>query len=209
VLNVENILLVLALSLDAFMASIAYGTNKIKMPFKSILIIDIVCATFLALSIFFGIQIRKVLPESIALILGATILILLGIYYLFESIFKSYLENKLKENEKVKIKLFDIWFVIDVYVDETKADFNLSKNLDSKEALYLATALSLDSLAVGFGSSLGNINYLQVIGLSLIIGMLSIWSGLFIGKKIVEKTKINLSWLSGIILIILGLLKLI
>jgi len=206
---VENILLVLVLSLDAFMASIAYGTNKIKMPFKSILIIDMVCAIFLALSIFFGIQIRKILPESIALILGATILILLGIYYLFESIFKSYLENKLKENEKVKIKLFDIWFVIDVYVDETKADFNLSKNLDSKEALYLATALSLDSLAVGFGSSLGNINYLQVIGLSLVIGMFSIWSGLFIGKKIVEKTKINLSWLSGIILIILGLLKLI
>lgn len=205
----ENILLVLVLSLDAFMASIAYGTNKIKMPFKSILIIDMVCAIFLALSIFFGIQIRKILPESIALILGATILILLGIYYLFESIFKSYLENKLKENEKVKIKLFDIWFVIDVYVDETKADFNLSKNLDSKEALYLATALSLDSLAVGFGSSLGNINYLQVIGLSLVIGMFSIWSGLFIGKKIVEKTKINLSWLSGIMLIILGLLKLI
>lgn len=205
----ENILLVLVLSLDAFMASIAYGTNKIKMPFKSILIIDMVCAIFLALSIFFGIQIRKILHESIALILGATILILLGIYYLFESIFKSYLENKLKENEKVKIKLFDIWFVIDVYVDETKADFNLSKNLDSKEALYLATALSLDSLAVGFGSSLGNINYLQVIGLSLVIGMFSIWSGLFIGKKIVEKTKINLSWLSGIILIILGLLKLI
>ncbi|MGJ0845477.1 sporulation membrane protein YtaF [Tissierella praeacuta] len=205
----ENILLVLVLSLDAFMASIAYGTNKIKMPFKSILIIDMVCAIFLALSIFFGIQIRKILPESIALILGATILILLGIYYLFESIFKSYLENKLKENEKVKIKLFDIWFVIDVYVDETKADFNLSKNLDSKEALYLATALSLDSLAVGFGSSLGNINYLQVIGLSLVIGMFSIWSGLFIGKKIVEKTKINLFWLSGIILIILGLLKLI
>ncbi len=49
----ENILLVLVLSLDAFMASIAYGTNKIKMPFKSILIIDMVCAIFLALSIFF------------------------------------------------------------------------------------------------------------------------------------------------------------
>ncbi|WP_353095326.1 sporulation membrane protein YtaF [Tissierella praeacuta] len=205
----ENILLVLALSLDAFVASIAYGTNKIKMPFKSILIIDIICATFLALSIFFGLQIRKILPEHVALISGSIILILLGVYYLFESIFKSYLERKLKGNEKVKIKLFDIWFVIDVYVDETKADFNLSKNLDSKEAIYLATALSLDSLAVGFGSSLGNINYLQVIGLSLVVGMISIYSGLFIGKKIVEKTKINLSWLSGIILMVLGLLKLI
>lgn len=205
----ENILLVLALSLDAFVASIAYGTNKIKMPFKSILIIDIICATFLSLSIFLGLQIRKILPGNIALISGSIILMLLGVYYLFESIFKSYLERKLKENEKVKIKLFDIWFVMDVYVDETKADFNLSKNLDSKEAIYLATALSLDSLAVGFGSSLGNINYLQVIGLSLLVGMLSIYSGLFIGKKIVERTKINLSWLSGIILIILGLLKLI
>jgi len=36
----ETILLVLALSLDAFVASMAYGTNGIKIPFKSIIIID-------------------------------------------------------------------------------------------------------------------------------------------------------------------------
>ena len=205
----EVILLVLVLSLDAFVASIAYGTNKIKIPFRSVLIINTICSLFLGVSIFFGSQIKKILPNNITLILSFSILMLLGIYYLFESIIKTYLEKKLEENEKVKIKLFDIWIIIDVYCDETKADFNLSKKLDAKEAVYLATALSLDSLAVGFGSSLGNINYLHVIGLSLIIGLFSIYSGIFIGKKIVEKTKINLSWLSGILLIILAILKLV
>lgn len=205
----ENILLVLALSLDAFVASIAYGSNKIKIPFLSLVIINIVCSSFLASAMFFGSQIKKVLPESITLTLSFAIFFLLGIYYLLESIIKSYLKKRFDTSEKVRIKLFDIWLIIDIYVDGTKADINKSKILDSKEALYLAVALSLDSLAVGFGSSLGNINYLHVIALSLVVGIISIWSGIFLGKKIVEKTNINLSWLSGIMLIILGILKLI
>jgi len=73
----------------------------------------------------------------------------------------------------------------------------------------LAIALSLDSLAIGFGSSLGNINYFNVILLSLVSDMIAIWLGLFIGRKFVEKSKLNLSWLAGIILIILAVLKLI
>ncbi len=48
----ETILLVLALSLDAFVASIAYGTNKIKIPFKSIIIIDSICAISLVISLY-------------------------------------------------------------------------------------------------------------------------------------------------------------
>lgn len=205
----ENILLVLALSLDAFVASIAYGSNKIKIPFLSLVIINIVCSSLLASAMFFGSQIKKILPESITLTLSFAIFFLLGIYYLLESIIKSYLKKRFDTSEKVRIKLFDIWLIIDIYVDGTKADINKSKILDSKEALYLAVALSLDSLAVGFGSSLGNTNYLHVIALSLVVGIISIWSGIFLGKKIVEKTNINLSWLSGIMLIILGILKLI
>ena len=76
------------------------------------------------------------------------------------------------------------------------------------ETVLLVLALSLDALAVGFGSSLGNINYIYVISLSLIIGMFSIWMGLLIGEKIAKQSKINLSWLAGIILIILACLRL-
>ncbi len=204
----ETFLVVFTLSLDAFVASIAYGTNKIKMPFKSMIIIDIICTSLLAISIFLGTLVKKTLPESTTIIISFTILILLGIFYLLEGVIKRYIKNNLILDKKIKFKLFNIWFIISVYMDEIKADLDNSKTLSSKEALYLAIALSLDSLAIGFGSSLGSINCISIIFLSLIINMIAIWSGLAIGKRFVEKVKIDLSWLAGVILIILAFLKL-
>lgn len=206
--NLDSILLVIALSLDAFVASIAYGTNKIKIPLLSTIIINITCSFFLIFSLFLGRQVSKILPKEVTIIMSFTILMGMGVYYLFEGIIKTYLKKKSDEVKKVRIKLFQIWFIVDIYVDEIKADFNLSKDLSSKEALFLATALSLDSIAVGFGSSLVNINYLLVIALSIIVGMFAVRIGLYIGNKLVNNTKINLSWFTGIILIILALLKL-
>lgn len=206
--TLDSILLVIALSLDAFVASIAYGTNKIKIPFLSTIIINITCSFFLIFSLFLGRQVSKILPKEVTIIMSFAILMGMGVYYLFEGIIKTYLKKKSDEVKKVRIKLFQIWFIVDIYVDEIKADLNLSKDLSSKEALFLATALSLDSIAVGFGSSLVNVNYLLVIALSIMVGMFAVRVGLYIGNKLVNKTKINLSWFTGIILIILALLKL-
>lgn len=203
----ESILLVAVLSLDAFVASMAYGTNKIKVPFTSISIINIICASFLAISLFLGSIVKKIIPGDITVVISSIILMCLGVYYLFESIIKSYIGRHLNPNKKIKLNLFDFHLIIDIYVDETKADFDNSKYLNSKEALYLATALSLDSLAIGFGSSLGDINYLRVILLSLIFDMVAVSTGLFIGRKFAEKSKVNISWLAGVILIILAILK--
>lgn len=201
-------MLVLALSLDAFVASFAYGANKIEIPFTSIVIIDLVCVFFLAISVFFGELVKCFLSDYVTSIFGFLILFFLGVFYLFESIIKTYFKNKITSRSKVKVKLFDIWLIIDIYVDEIKADFDNSKRLNSREALYLAVALSLDSLAIGFSSGLGNINILLIIFMSFIFHILTIWSGLLIGKKFAEKSKINLSWITGILLICLAFLKL-
>lgn len=96
-----------------------------------------------------------------------------------------------------------------MYVDETNADFNKSKDLGPKESLYLAVALSLDSLAIGFSSSLAGINYIRVIFLSLLYGIVAVQLGLLIGRKLVEKSNINISWLSGAILMVLAITKII
>lgn len=204
----ETILLVLVVTLDAFVASIAYGAKRIKIPFSSILIINIISSLLLGLSIFFGVLIKKIIPGNIATIVSFSLLFLLGIYSLFESLVKNFLSTRDYLSKEVKLKLFDIGFVINVYIDETKADLDDSKKLDSKEALYLGAALSLDSLTIGFGNSLGNINYLYTIVFSIIIGMIGVKSGLFLGEKIVKKSNINLSWLAGAILIVLAFLKL-
>ena len=50
----NSILLVGALSIDAFVASFAYATSKIKIPFKSALIINVVSTTILGIALFTG-----------------------------------------------------------------------------------------------------------------------------------------------------------
>lgn len=203
----ETILLVLSISIDSFLASIAYSTSKIKIPLSSALIIDIISCSMLAISLFLGIAIKDFLPPFVAHILSFSILFIIGVYRLFESLLKSYIKNHAHESNILTVKLFDFKFVLQVYADEVKADFDKSKILTAKEASYLALALSLDSLAVGLGSSLISINYIQVIAFALIIGILALLFGSFIGSKIVEKTNYNFSWISGVMLIILAFLR--
>ena len=200
----ESLLLVLSLCIDSFVASIAYGTSKIKIPKLSLIIINLVCTCTLAFSLAIGSVVKTFLSGNVPMILGFLLLMTLGIYRLFEGLFKSYISKKSKSDAPLKFKIFDFNFVLEVYADEIKADFDNSKSLSPKEAFYLALALSLDSIAVGFGSSLCNINYLQVIILCFIVGTLAVFIGVLIGNKFAQKFNIELSWLSGLLLIILA-----
>lgn len=203
----ETILLVLSVSIDSFLASIAYETSKIKIPLTSALIIDIMSSSMLGFSLLIGGFIQNYISTDIARLASFLILLTLGIYRLFESLLKAYIKKNSNKPSPLTFKLFDFNFVLQVYADETKADFDKSKILTSKEAFYLAFALSLDSLAVGFGSSLISINYAQVFIVALLIGIIAILLGSFIGRKFVESTNLNLSWLSGAMLIIFAFLR--
>lgn len=206
---IESLLLVSSLCIDSFVASIAYGTSKIKIPILSAIIINLVCTATLALSLFVGSIVKNFLPDRIPVLLGFFLLISIGVYRLFECIFKTCIIKHSNSDKPLTFKLFDFRFVLQVYADEIKADFDKSKYLSPKEAFYLALALSLDSLAVGFGSSLCNINYFQTLLLCFIIGILCVLIGVLIGRKFAEKVHLDLSWLSGVLLIVLAVLRII
>lgn len=203
----ESLLLVSSLCIDSFVASIAYGTSKIHIPPLSAVIINLVCTLTLAFSLLLGSIVKSFLPGRLPTILGFVLLMTLGIYRLFEYIFKSYISKQSKADAPLTFKIFDFNFVLQVYADEIKADFDKSKSLNSKESFYLALALSLDSIAVGFGSSLVTINYVQVLILCFIIGMCAVSIGVFIGRKFAEKLHFELSWLSGLLLIALAVVR--
>ncbi|WIV13333.1 sporulation membrane protein YtaF [Proteiniborus sp. MB09-C3] len=205
----EALLLVIALSLDAFVASIAYGTSKIKIPISSVAVISTICSFILAISLFLGSILKMVLPNRFATTISFIALMLLGIYYLLEGIVKANLRKSESSNKRIKFRFADMQLVLDIYLDETRADLDNSKNLNPREALYLAIALSIDSLAVGFASSLGEVNYILAILFSLVAGAIAILAGLFLGRKLAETAKINLSWLSGALLLVLAILKLV
>ena len=203
----EILLLVLSVSIDSFIASISYGSSKIKIPLISALIVDIISSSMLGISLILGSFLQNYISINTAKIISFIILFFLGFYRLFESLLKSYINNKSKDLSLLKFKLFDLNFVLQVYANETKADIDKSKVLSYKEAIYLSVALSLDSLAVGFGSSLILINYVQVFIVSIIIGLLAILLGSLLGKRFVDITNLSLAWLSGAMLIVLAFLR--
>lgn len=204
----ESLLLVLSLCVDALIASFAYGTTKIKIPVVSSIILTAISTLFLMISITLGSLIQGLIRDDLAHIICFIILFLLGFLRLFEGLLKNYLNKKALSPHNIEVTLFNFKLVLNVYADVTLADLDHSKSLSTKEALYLGIALSLDSLIVGFGAALAPISFFDVTLFSIIFNFLAIALGSFIGSKCAEKIDIDLSWVSGLILIVLSLLKL-
>lgn len=204
----ESLLLVLSLCVDALVASFAYGTTKIKIPVVSSIILTAISTLFLMISITLGSLIQGLIRDDLAHIICFIILFLLGFLRLFEGLLKNYLNKKALSPHNIEVTLFNFKLVLNVYADVTLADLDHSKSLSTKEALYLGIALSLDSLIVGFGAALAPISFFDVTLFSIIFNFLAIALGSFIGSKCAEKIDIDLSWVSGLILIVLSLLKL-
>ena len=201
-------MLVIALSADAFAASFAYGSNKIKIPILSIQIINIICSSILGLSLFGGAFLKQYIPSAFTSVICFSILLILGIVKLFDSLIKSIIKKHNTLNKEIKFSMFNLNFILNLYVNPEQADADHSRVLSPIEASSLAVALSLDGLAIGFGAALGNINALEVFLYSLIITTPMIMLGCFAGNKTAEKLPFNLSWLSGVLLIVLAFCKL-
>lgn len=206
--SVDAILLVVALSIDAFVASFAYGTSKIKIPFKSAMVINIVCSAILGIALLAGSFISQFIPSVFTSSICFCMLLMLGVAKLFDGTLKALIGPGGTLSRKYEFEVSDFRFFLKVCIDSTAADVDHSLELSPKEAFSLAIALSLDGLAAGFGAGLVAMNVGEIIAFSLIINLITILLGCFLGNKIAEKTNLNLAWLSGATLILLAFLKL-
>ncbi|MGL5347004.1 MAG: sporulation membrane protein YtaF [Peptostreptococcaceae bacterium] len=205
----QSLVLVISLCIDTFVTSMAYGADRIKIPFSSGLVINATCSLFLAISLLFGSAIKNFIPQDIAPLISFSLLLILGIYRLFESFFKNSIKKYSNIGHPLTFKLFDFKFVLEIYADEIKADYDNSKLLSVKEAFYLAVALSLDSLTVGFGCSLGSVNLIDAVLLSFFVGALFLILGGYVGRHFAKTVNISISWLSGAMLILLAFMRII
>ena len=111
-------------------------------------------------------------------------------------------------DKEITFSALNLKFILRVYADPETADRDLSRVLSPAEALPLAIALSLDSIAVGFGAALTDTDLVRTLFLALLFNALAVRLGCILGNKIAEKVSFNLSWLSGLLLIILAVMKL-
>lgn len=204
----ESLLLVLALSTDALIASLAYGSNQIKIPWSSAQIIALICSGILGLSLCMGTLLKSIIPDGAVKYISFGILIFLGLTKLMDNIVKALISKHTVFDKRIKFTMFNLNFILNIYANPNEADLDQSKTLSPKEAMTLALALSLDSLAAGFGAAMGNVNILAVILLSIILSVVFIKFGEFIGYRISSKIPF-ISWLGGVLLIAVAFLRII
>jgi len=209
----ESMFLASSCSLDAFTASFAYGTKGVKIPFLSNQIINLICSSIFGISLWIGSAVRQYLPGWLTIGVAFTILFVIGLMKLLDSITKSIIRRHNQRNKddlsrEVKFTLFNFRFILNLYANPENADVNENKVISPAEAALLAVSLSLDGIAVGFGAALGNVNILAAFLISLVTDMLAVFVGCWLGNKLSRKLPFNMSWLSGVILMGLAVSKL-
>lgn len=204
----EAAVLAASLSIDSFVAGFAYGSNKIKVPLSSVLIISVICSGVVGLSISVGSFVKGFIPPWLTTGLCFCILFAMGIVKLVDGIMKSFVRRHANLEKQMEFSMFSLRFILTLYADQEKSDVDQSKSISGTEAVSLALALSLDGLAVGFGAAMGDTNGLAVVLWSLAANTLFILFGCHLGGKIARKIRFNLAWVSGAILIAMAFMKL-
>ncbi len=199
------ILLICAVCCDSFAAAISYGAAKIRIPFLSALIISLSGAATLSVGLILSSVLKGGFKPETAVIISAGLLTAIG----FIGVIKG-LAGLMMKKRALK-KTLDGIYAVDVLFDSTKADRDNSHDLSVIESAALAAALSIDSLATGFSAGLGMTEWQMTAAavLTAAVCQLSVIGGDFIGKRLSRKIKADLSILSGAVLIIIGVLRLI
>lgn len=197
------LLYILSVNLDSIGVGLSYGLRKIHISFTAGVICASVSVLCFAITFFTGTFLSAYFSPILAKALASVILFLLGLWIILNSF------TDVKHTRKFSIRPLGITILI--MCDPALCDFDNSSKIDTREAIYLALSLSLDSVAVGLGAGLAGISawYLPIlIGVSQ---FLFLTIGKALGEKLSSLKIPHKIWtvLSGLILILLAIVHII
>lgn len=199
------ILFLTAVSIDSLTAGLTYGAGRVHIKLPAYLILVCIPAAFIAVANRVGSYISLFLPESVLPFISFFLLMLLGLSKLSESLIRSMARRhpSLVRNWGCTIKQINIIFT--VYLSPENANQEDLQVLSPKEALLLSLALSLDSVLVGMAFTAGTIPLIALFVLAALFNLLLFSIGYGLGYLIYSALHVDLSWLSGLFLLILAL----
>ena len=195
----------LAVSIDSLSAGFSYGTSKVRIqPLAAAILVLIpsVCITFMTR---IGSFLSSFLPASVFNVFSFLVLFFLAFEKLLES-FIRHLANKYPNsagNWAYKIKQLNIIFTI--YFSPEDANKEDVQVLSGKEAFFLSLALSLDSIFTSMVFSCQMQSLPLFFLLAVFFHFLFFYTGFLSGLFVSKKLSIDLSWLSGLFLLLLAL----
>ena len=186
---VSLFLFLTAVSIDSLTAGLTYGTQR---PF-AYLILTFIPALFITLANHIGSWLFVLLPETVLPFLSFTLLMLLGLSKLTESLLRLLARRcpSLTRNWGLKIKQINIIFT--VYLSPEDANQEDLQFLSAKEAL------------AGMAFSAGPLPGLPLFLMAALFNLLLFTVGYSLGHLASCVLHVDLSWLSGLFLLLLAL----
>ncbi|MYL34154.1 sporulation membrane protein YtaF [Pontibacillus yanchengensis] len=203
-------LLAFAVSLDSFTVGFTYGMRKVGLSYRVIFIIAGVSALTFFVAMLIGKTIAVFLSPHLTEVIGGSILILIGFWVIYQ-FFKS--NKTTQSNEQLtpyifKLEIKSLGIVIQILKKPMSADIDRSGSINGIEALLLGIALSLDAFGAGIGAAMFGFTPFHT---ALIIAFMSsffLWVGLKSGYWLSYWRWLDrLSFLPGVLLIVLGVMK--
>ncbi|MCF6092970.1 sporulation membrane protein YtaF [Microaerobacter geothermalis] len=203
------LILSFAVSLDGLGVGVTYGLRKVNIPLRSIFIIVLCSAFVMVLSMQLGFFIYRFFDPSLAKMIGAVILILIGLWAIYNMYRGQREQEELYAPSPIlSIEIKTLGLMIQILKSPMKADMDRSGVISGIEATLLGIALSMDAFGAGIGAAL--IGFSPWISAPLIAGMSGIFlvSGMKIGYIFGNvKWMKRISYVPGMVLIIFGLFK--
>lgn len=176
------ILLALSLSIDSLGIGTSYGIRNIKIHLVPRIIISLISFVFTYVSIKAGSFITLFLPDNAGKTAGCLMLMVMSIYIVFSNLLK-------------KPECFDR---------------DSSQSIDIKEAVFLGTALSMDSIGAGICCAAVGFNSIIIPDLVAVCQFIFLSGGILLGRKITTLCKLPskiFSVMSGVLLFAVALIK--
>lgn len=204
---INILLLVCALCVDTFAAGIAYGADRVKLTFWQIGAVSGICSLCLGISLIFGTVIDSFVPETFTRAVCCSSLLFLGLMKLIDSEIRHYLKHHEYVRRDIRFSFSSLRFIISIYADPLEADADGDKSLSWREVVFFSFAMSIDSLISGTMAAFLKVPVFLTVLAAFLVGVGAICAGLFTGAKLQQRLPVDLSWLSGVMFIVLAVLR--
>ncbi|GIN84670.1 sporulation membrane protein YtaF [Heyndrickxia sporothermodurans] len=168
-------------SIDNLGVGISYGIRKIRIGLGANLLIAVICFLMSAAGITFGLWLSKVLPGMFPVIIGAFLLIIIGIRIMLLAVPRKNAASNVKNDYDQPLNSIE-----EILKNPELADKDKSGDISWWEAIVLGVALSANALTNGLGAGLLGFSALAISLTAAIGSFISVWAGVKLGAKLAD-----------------------
>ena len=198
------LLFLTAVSVDSLTAGLTYGTQKVRIKLPSLLILACIPAVFIAAANRAGSCMFLLIPRSVLAPVSFCLLFLLGFGRLSESLLRAAARKNPGFTRHRGCRFRQLNIIFTVYLSPEDANRTDPQILSPKEALLLSLALSLDSVFVGMAFTAVSFPPALLFLAAALFNLLLFCAGYGCGFLLCRALHADLSWLSGLCLLLLA-----